>query len=106
MSVVGDQRRVVLMPIVQIQSGIGCAIGGVLDIGSWRSYVAGPGVGAENLKAMREAFIGLKEQAFVRLIAGRFPYGYGATRTDGLRVVALCGREIAESPDPVRCCSD
>src|SRR5262249_49835700 len=53
------------------------------------SHIARPRVGAEHLKAVREALVGAQQQPFVGLIAGRLPY---LNRTGGAvrpRVILL-----------------
>src|SRR3984893_5568744 len=61
----------------------------VADSGPRSSDITRPRVGAEHLKAMREALIGAHQQALVGLIAGRLPYLDGAGRTECPRIVLL-----------------
>src|SRR5262245_61073674 len=93
MSVVGNQRCVVLVPIVQVQPWIRCPVGRVLYIGAGCSDIAGPRIGTEYLKAVRDALVCSQQKALIRLVACGLPDRNGAIRTHGQRITALFGSE-------------
>src|SRR5262249_62393227 len=79
------------MPIIKVQPWIRRPVGRVLDVGAGGSDVAGPRVGAENLKSMREPLVGAQQQPLILLIARGLPHVNRTVRAERQRIVPLFG---------------